>query len=132
MADLGFDEWVSGGDSPMSESLYAVRAWRLIQRKPVSITIKRGKTTVLAAQTVRVEFSNFERTAEGASGAVSIKRDIIVFGVKGHPNEAIPDTNIKKSDLFEYEDESGAIQSMKVLDVVKVKGGIQAHCEAYS
>lgn len=131
MSNLGFDDWMSGGHSPMDESLFAVRAWRLIQRKPVSITIKRGKTTTLAAQTVRVEFSNYERNAEGASGAVSVKRDIIVFGVKGHPDEDIADTDIKKSDVFEYED-LGVIQNMKVLDVVRVKGGIQARCEAFS
>lgn len=130
MSNLGFDDWMSGGNSPMDESLFAVRAWRLIQRKPQGITIKRGNTN-LAAQTVRVEYSNYNRPTEGTSGAVSIKRDIIVFGVKGHPNEDIADTDIKKSDVFEYED-LGVIQNMKVLDVVRVKGGIQAHCEAYS
>ena len=131
MSNLGFDDWLSGGHSPMDESLFAVRAWRLIQRKPVSITIKRGSATTLAAQTVRVEYSNFDRPEAGVSGAVSIKRDIIIFGVKGHPNEDIADTDIKKSDVFEYND-LGVIQNMKVLDVVRVKGGIQAHCEAFS
>jgi hypothetical protein len=127
MTDLGFDDWMSGSNSPMDESLFAVRAWRLIQRKPVSITIKRGKTTTLAAQTVRVEYSNEERPVEGASGAYGTRRDIVVSGVKGHPSEAVADTDIQKSDIFVYEG-----RSMKVLDIALVVGGIQANCEAIS
>ena len=128
---VNYDAWLMGKRSPMSESLYAVKQWELILTKPVNITIKRGKTTTLAAQIVRVEYSNFDRPEEGVSGAVSIKRDIIIFGVKGHLSEDITDTDIKKADVFEYND-LGVIQNMKVLDVVRVKGGIQAHCEAYS
>jgi len=111
----------------MSESRFAVQAWELILTKPISIIIKRGKTTVLAAQTVRVEFGNEERPVEGASGAYGTRRDIVVFGVKGHPSEDIADTDIQKSDIFVYEG-----RSMKVLDIVLVVGGIQANCEAIS
>lgn len=121
---VNFDEWASGGQSPMSESDYAKRQWRLIQRKPASITITRGTTTV-AAQTVRVEFSNSERQAEGTSGAITYKRDVIVFGVKGH--EAIADTNIAKGDIFQYEG-----QRFKVMDVFPKVGMIEAHCERFS
>lgn len=123
---VNYDDWLVGKRSPMSESLYAVKQWELILVKPVSITIKRGGTN-LAAQTVRIEYSNYDRPEVGKSDAVSIKRDVIVFGVKGHPDETIANTDIKKADLFTFEG-----QSMKVLDVVKVKGGVQAHCEAYS
>ena len=129
MADLGFDEWMAGGNSPMSESNYAIRQWRLIQRKPVSITLTRGTATI-AAQTVRVEFGNEERREPGASGALSVKRDVIIFGVKGHPtinDVEVPDTDIRKADIFEYEG-----QKLKVVDVFPKVGMIEAHCERFS
>jgi hypothetical protein len=126
MADLGFDEWMAGGSSPMSESNYAIRQWRLIQRKPVSITLTRGTTTI-AAQTVRVEYGNEERREPGASGALTVKRDVVVFGVKGHESEDVPDTNIAKGDIFVYEG-----QRLKVTDVFPKVGMIEAHCERFS
>lgn len=126
MSDLGFDDWMSGGDSPMSEQRYAVRQWRLIQKKPASITITRGTTTI-AAQTVRVEYSNYDRPEVGESAALTTKRDVIVFGVKGHPNEDIADTDIRKADIFVYEG-----QRLKVADVFPKVGMIEAHCERFS
>lgn len=121
MADLGFTEWLSGSQSPMSESRFAVRAWRLIQRNPSSITIRRAET-FLDAQTVRVEKSNTAREMPNEN-AVTVVRDVIIFGVKGHPDDAVADTNIENGDEFGLNGEIYVVD-----DVVQVVGGIQAHC----
>ena len=125
---LGFDDWINNGagDSPMSDSRYAIRAWRLIQRKPASITILRGANN-LSAQTVRVEYSNSDRQIDGESGAVTINQDVVVFGVKSHPDEDVLDTDIQKSDIFDYNG-----QTLRVRVVKDKVGGIEAHCEAVS
>ena len=122
---VNFDDWLSGGNSPMDESLFAVRAWRLIQRKPGSIALTRG-TTVLAAQTVRIEYGTDETEIKGRSGAMVARRDIVVFGVKGHPDtENVPDTDIRRGDIFTLNG-----QGFRVTDVVHVVGGVQAQTEA--
>ena len=108
-------------NSPMDEKRFANRAWRLIQRKPASIAVVRGAST-LNAQTVRVELSNAQVEEKGGSGALAVMRDAVLFGVRGH--ESITDTDIKRNDLFEYDG-----QDYRVMDINKVVGGIQAHCE---
>ena len=108
-------------NSPMDEKRFANRAWRLIQRNPASVAIVR-RGSVLAVQTVRVETSNAQVEREGSSGALAVMRDAVVFGVRSH--ETIADTDIKRNDQFEYNN-----QEYRVMDVNKVVGGIQAHCE---
>lgn len=111
--------------SSMNEIRFAKRAWRLIERKPVSLVITRGTSTQLPAQTVRVELSNAQVEKQGGSGALAVMRDAVVFGVSGH--ETIDDTDIKRNDRFEYKN-----REYRVLDINEVVGGIQAHCEVIS
>lgn len=121
MSDLGFDAWMSSSQSSMSESRFAVRAWRLIQRNPTSITIRRAGA-FLDDQLVRVEKSNTAREMPNEN-AVTVARDVIIFGVKGHPDDAVADTDIQNGDEFGLNDKSYTVN-----DVVDVVGGIQAHC----
>ena len=109
----------------MSDATFSKRAWRLIQRKPASIVLVRGASTLLDAQTVRIEMSNAQVEKQGGSGAVAVMRDAVVFGVRGH--ETIADTDIKRNDRFEYKN-----REYRVLDINDVVGGVQAHCEVIS
>lgn len=111
-------------NNPMNDGLRAVRAWNLILRNPVEVTILRGMNTVLSPQKVRLEYSNTEREIEGGS-ANGVKRDVIIFGVRNHPDESVLDTDIKRGDLFELNG-----QSFRVDDMILVPGGIQASAGA--
>lgn len=119
MASLS--DWRNAGQSPVDESRFADHAWRLIQRKPDSIIIRRG-ATVLAAQTVAVEMSNAQVEREGQGDSLIALRDAVVFGIRNHAT--LPDTDIKRDDLFEHDG-----QDYRVMDLVLTMGGIQAHCE---
>jgi hypothetical protein len=110
---------VGGGET--SDAERAADAWRRINDKPTSVVLVRGQTT-LAAQIVRVEYSEEEREIGGGAG-ISSRRLVIVFGVKDHPEVA--DTNIQRDDRFAYND-----QQFRVLDVVFTLGEKQARCEA--
>lgn len=122
---VNFADWLSS-NSPADESLYAARQWNLIKRSPKSIVLKRGATT-LTAQTVRIEHDNEERHIEGVSGAQGSIREVIVFGVKGHPDEEVLDTNIQRGDQFSY---LGRLY--RVTDVIVNMGTVQAWTEAVS
>lgn len=125
---VGFNDWLSE-DSPSDESLeemvaqYAVDQWNHIQRHRQSITLVRGATT-LAAQTVSIQPGNEEHQAEINGVSVTV-RDIVIFGVVGHPTVA--DTDIKKGDQFAY---LGRLY--KVTDVIVNEGSKQAWAEAIS
>lgn len=122
---VNFADWMNNNQSPVDESLRAVRVWNLIQRNPTAITILRS-SIILTEQTVRVEYSNTERQFEGSS-ADGVKRDVVIFGVRNHPDEDVLDTDIKRGDLFELNE-----QEFKVNDVMFVPGGIQVSAEALS
>ena len=127
---VNFGTWRSANNSSADESQRAVSAWSLIQRSPTEITLKRLGT----AQTVRVEYSNTERELVGSS-AGAVKRDVVVFGVRNHPGvpdgagglSPIADTDIRRDDQFALNG-----QLFKVVDMVFVLGGLQAHAQALS
>ena len=122
---VDFADWLHA-DSPADESLYAARAWNLILRNPVELVFKRGNT-MLETQTVRVEYDNEESPIQGSSGAQGSRRDVIVYGVKNHPNEDVLDTDIKRGDQFSY-----LGRHFKVTDVIVNLGSVQAMTEAVS
>jgi len=121
---VNFNSWMQQ-DSPIDESARAARAWNLIQRNPSQITILRN-STVLSVQTVRVGYSNTERTFKGSSADGAV-RDAVIFGVRNHPDEDVSDTNIRRGDMFELNG-----QEFKVINVVYVPGSLQAYSEAVS
>jgi hypothetical protein len=124
---VGFNDWLSE-DSPSDEMLeemvaqIAVDQWNHIQRHRKSIALKRG-TNTLDAQTVSVQPGNEERQVELASGKSMTIRDIVIFGVYGHPTVA--NTDIRKDDQFAY---LGRLY--KVTDVIVSEGSLQAWAEA--
>lgn len=122
---MSFDLW-RNSNNPISSANRAVSAWNLIQRNPASVQLKRG-STLLDAQTVRVELSNAQIERKGESSAMVALRDAVVFGVRNHPNDDVLDTDIKRDDLFEYDN-----VDYRVMDVLNVPGGFQAQCEAIS
>src|SRR5258706_5739029 len=95
MADAS--AWVGLGTStPTSDR--ADDALRRINEKPSSITLKRG-TTTLAAQPMRLEYTNQQGNTEAKGGAgMSSKQQAMLFGIQGHASE--PDTNIQRDDRF--------------------------------
>jgi hypothetical protein len=111
--------------SPINEAHRAALAWRRISEKPTSITIRRAGATQ-TAQTVRVEFSEASNQRMGASGDGAV-RDVIIFGVRNHPDEDIADTDIEKGDRFVHLDVEYTVR-----DLVTTLGEVQAHCEAVS
>lgn len=108
-----------------TSKLRAEKAWSRIQEKPTSILIVRGKSLSLAEQTVRLEYGSAQRERKGDDDAKSSMRNIVVYGVQGHPT--IPDTNIKRNDRFAVNG-----QVWRIEDVVYVIGGIQANGVAVS
>jgi|GEM_PF-2320589 len=113
--------WLVGNNAP-SASERAVLAWRRIQDKPTSITIKRDSIT-LPAQTVRIEYSESERLVMGEANGASAVRDVVVFGIKTHPTLA--NTDLKYGDMFAFD---GAI--FRVVMTISTIGEIQAKAEA--
>lgn len=111
--------------SPINEGHRAALAWRRISEKPTSITIRRG-TDTLDAQTARIEFSESSNQRMGAAGEGSV-RDVVVFGVRNHPDSSIDDTDIKPKDRFVYLN-----VEYQVKDLVTTLGEVQAHAEAVS
>lgn len=117
--------WLAKGTlESMTAAVRAVLTWRHIRARPTSVVLLRG-ATLLAAQTVRIE----EAPAGERSGpaAVSAKRSVTVFGVTGHPDATVLDTDIQRGDRFNY----GGAQ-YKVVDVLTYPGQLQCVAEAQS
>lgn len=104
-------------------------AWRRINRHPSSIAFDR-KGTLLADQTVRVEYSSSvtERSSDGAGR--SSKRDVVIFGVRDHA--IVADTDIQRGDTFWVQVSAEKRQQFRVVDVLLLPGEIQAGAEAAS
>ena len=83
-----------------TETDRAVDAWRRINEKPTSISMKRDTGNAVAAQTVRIEWgssSGGSGERAGAGGQSSIRYGV-VFGVHGHAT--VDDTDIQRGDRF--------------------------------
>ena len=111
--------------TPIDEAHRAALAWRRISEKPTSITIKRGAVT-LDAQTMRVELSETSTTQRGNAGSGTM-RDVVLFGVRNHPDALIEDTDVQAKDRFVLNN-----VEYQIMDVVLTLGEVQARCEAVS
>lgn len=116
----GYEE-IGRGGSQISQEGRAIRAWKLIQRNPVSLRFIRGDT-VLEPQEVRLEFEDTAREVMSPGGGQSSVRPVQIFGVRGHPD--IPNTDIRRGDEFQFGE-----SWYRVVDVAEVPGGIQADAE---
>lgn len=118
-----FDMWRGSSIAALDATGRAIATWQLIQRYPTSITLVREGSADLAAQTVRVEADSSVRSVRGQSNAQTERRQMLLFGVAGHPT--VPDTDIESGDRFALNG-----QVYRVRDLVRVPGGLQAWCEA--
>lgn len=111
---------------------YAVRAertWLRIQRDPVSVSFIKPRlvagdgtvtpATALAAQTVRIAPDNRATPVEGVAGAAP-RRHAIVYGVRGHPDAAVVDTDMEEGYTFQLDGDN-----YRCMDVILVPGGKQ-------
>lgn len=103
--------------------LRAVRAWTRIQRWGTSITLIRG-SVALDEQVVRFEISNsnalFSRGLQTPLGSFSLDA-FTLYGVVGHPNPNVPDTDIKRGDRFVLDNKEYTIEA-----IIYPPGEIQA------
>lgn len=116
--------------APIDASLRAERIWLKIQRKPQHIvfTVPRrvhGDGTVtpehdLEPQTVRVVSDNRATVVEGVAGQTP-QRHVVLYGVKGHPDAAVPDTDVDEGYRFSIGNDG-----YRVIDIIDVPGGVQA------
>lgn len=118
------NSWLSSGRYPKPDAtVRAVAAWRRINDKSTSITIRRQQAT-LGAQTVRIEFDNGALEQMGVNTTPSLQR-LTVFGVRGHPT--VTNTDIRAKDMFVI----GGKQ-YEVIAVIETLGEVQAQAEARS
>lgn len=101
----------------------AIAAWSRIQDKPTSVVLNRNGT-LLAAQTMRVEYDNTANENESAAGR-GVHRTVKLFGIRNHPTQA--DTTIRKGDVFVLDS-----REFTVLDRVLTIGEVQAWAEVVS
>lgn len=103
MSDLA--AWMTGvlptaGQRTAKAQRRAAHAYRRLNDKeqPVtSIAFKNGAGTVLAAQTVRVEWDNRASIVSSTAGAAG-KMNLVVYGIRQHPTLAT--TDIKEGYRF--------------------------------
>lgn len=103
----------------------AVRAWNRINDKPSEVTVRRPGASDFT-QVVRIEYFQGQalRGDTNPLGNVA-KQTVIIFGVVGHPNPNISDTDLQVGDRFIYEYREFVIQS-----TLYTLGEIQAQAEA--
>lgn len=102
----------------------AAAAWFRINRSPVTLTVERGGV-VLAAQTVRVEFSTTAPQEPSGATGWGAQQQVVIFGVRGHA--AVADTDLKRDDRFSLDG-----LYYRVVAVITPPGEVQAHAEAVS
>ena len=119
MVDLSL--WLSDSEAIPAESR-AAAAWNRINDKPVSVAFKKPDGTVLAAQTVRLEYDNVATQSEDVSGETAVRK-LTIFGVRDH--STVTDTDIGEGYRFIYQNDE-----YRCVDVITTIGEIQAIFEA--
>jgi hypothetical protein len=121
------DAWLADDDAePISAASRAGDAWARILDDPTWVTFKRG-STILAAQKVRVEYSNSSGGSPDIVGQAgrSARIAAILFGVKDHPT--LPDFNVQFKDRCALDGVQYQVNS-----IIHQVGEIQAICEVLS
>lgn len=111
-----------GDTTAIPETERAALAWRRINDKPSTITLRTATGSSRAAQVVRVESDNSASLSESAAGAAP-KRKIVVFGVRGHPT--VIDTAMAEGDTF-----ADTNDMYRCVDIILTLGEIQGIFEA--
>lgn len=109
-------------------SARAIDIWANIQRRPSTMTFTRPKVVhkdgtvtppVTISQVVRVEYDNRPNVLEGQAGVVPILH-AVVYGVRGHPDESVVDTDMDEGYEFDLDG-----NHFRITDVILVPGGVQ-------
>ena len=99
----------------------AVRAWQRIQDRPTAMSTFRLGT----AQTVRIEYRQAgEQQSEG--GTLS-RQAVLIFGVIGHPDGTVLDTDLRQGDRFVLDG-----SEYEIVAVMRYPGELQAIAERVS
>ena len=118
---VNFDLWLSD-TTAIDVNGRAAAAWNRINDKPTSVTFRKPDGTVLAAQTVRLEYDNRVSESESPAGQTPVRK-LIIFGVKDHAT--VTDTDVAEGYRFNYLNDA-----YRVVDTISTLGEIQAVCEA--
>lgn len=103
---------------PTSTASRAVTNWQRVLERPTTIVVER----LGYAQQVRLSYArNVFRESEHAGETIS--REVVVYGVVGHPDPTVPDTVLMPNDVFRID---GSGTEYIIEDVIQVPGGIQA------
>lgn len=100
----------------------AAAAWNRINDKPTSVAFKKPDNTVLAVQTVRIEYDNIVSQSEAESGQTAVRK-LTIFGVRDH--STVTDTDVGEGYRFIYQNDE-----YNVVDTILTIGEIQAIAEA--
>lgn len=113
--------WLTDSIAPVNTASRAASAWRLIQRSPQTLILRRNGSD-LSAQTVRVEVNN--PVNSGRDGQLAMQQ-VVIFGVRAHSDPTVVDSDLQRGDRFVLHDKTWTI------DIVnRLPGAIQAIAEA--
>lgn len=116
---------------PIDAADRAERIWLKIERKPTSVSFTRPSSTMggvvtpattLPEQVVRIN-SDSRASVVGGTAGLAPKRAVVIYGVVGHPSR--PDNDIAEGYTFVL-----GTDHYRVIDIVEVPGGVQAHAVA--
>lgn len=105
----------------------AASTWAWILLNASEITIQRGTSTTVAAQTVRIEANAASEIGSPERGKAAT-RSILVFGVTGH--NSVDDTDLLRDDRFSYNATPTGRLNYRIISIDKTQiGQIQATAE---
>lgn len=117
-----FSNWLSGTHPSLQTRTLraqkrAAHAWKRINEKPSTVTLRTAAGVNRAAQVVRLEVDNRASVAESVAG-VAPTMHLIVYGVRNHATQA--DTVMAEGDRFVY-----AGDQYRIDDIILQMGEIQ-------
>lgn len=118
---VNFSAWLSD-TTAIDANGRAAAAWKRINDKPTSIAFKKTSGTVLAAQTVRLEWDSNATESLSPAGQTAVRK-LTIFGVRDHVTVA--DTDVAEGYRFVYQGDE-----YRVVDTLLTIGEIQAVAEA--
>jgi hypothetical protein len=107
---IDFGSWLAGGASVIAAQAplrAQIQAERILD-KPESVSFFRNGVSI-AAQTVRIEWTESLTEANSDLGTVTLRRGYIM-GFKGHPT--LPDLDVEKWDTFRLYDNEYTVTSV--------------------
>lgn len=111
-------------DGSIDSNIRANRTWSMILREPTEIVAYRDGVA-LDAQTVKLTFDNDTKWIGGDKAVgKSAKRELVIFGVVGHP--VVADTDLQTGDEFSFGSILFGSILYEIMDVTPMPGGIQA------